>query len=254
MRVLVSWAIGRSRKVIVLSQHIRDEVRRFYPRFDPGRIIVLHPGCGDEYRNEPEPGDREVLARHGLTPGYVLSVSSIHPRKNIAGLLRAYAWARHQGTLLPQLVLVGQKYWGASSTAGDAAEFNTRWLGFVPHGDLPAIYRGARLFAYPSLYEGFGLPPLEAMASGVPVVCGDNSSLPEAVGDAGLLVDVSRPEPLGNALMRLYGDEDLRRELIERGIARANRFRWLDTARDLVNALLADPDTPVKPQNTKDNT
>jgi glycosyltransferase involved in cell wall biosynthesis len=241
MRWLVGSAMRRARILFVLSNFVASEVRRFYPELPAERVQVLYPGCDGAYSPQARDDDTEVLRRHGLQPGYILSVSSIHPRKNMAGLLQAYEKARHS-VALPPLVLVGQRFWGSSALANQASRIGVRLLGYVPKADLPALYRTCQVFVYPSLYEGFGLPPLEAMACGAPVVCGRNSSLPEAVGDAGLLVDVSQPDVLAESLARLAEDAGLRSELSRRGLKRAAAFNWAATARRFVDMLLqADP-------------
>jgi alpha-1,3-rhamnosyl/mannosyltransferase len=237
MRGLVGSAMRRARIVFVLSHFVASEVRRFYAGLPAQRVQVLYPGCDRVYTPECQPVDADVLRRHGLERGYVLSVSSLHPRKNMTGLLRAYELA-HAAVSLPPLVLVGQQYWGNSALASQVARANARLLGYVPKADLPALYRASAMFVYPSLYEGFGLPPLEAMACGVPVVCGLNSSLPEAVGDAGLLVNVSQPSAIADAIATLLRDADLRSELARRGLKRSASFNWAATARGFVDALL----------------
>ncbi|MGH9945494.1 MAG: glycosyltransferase family 4 protein, partial [Pyrinomonadaceae bacterium] len=137
---------------------------------------------------------------------------------------------------LPQLVLVGRSAWLYEETlraveACDPKRSQIRLTGYVPESDLPALYSGALCFVYPSYFEGFGLPPLEAMQCGAPVVAGDRTSLPEVVGDAGLLVDPHDTAALTVALARLIDDANLRRELRAKGLARARLFNWRETAR-----------------------
>ncbi|MDW8395116.1 MAG: glycosyltransferase family 1 protein [Anaerolineae bacterium] len=240
MRVLTAWAMARAQQIVLLSQFVLAELRRFYPRF-AARAHVIYPGIRSEFTPQPQPSDEEVLRRHQLTPGYVLSVSSIHPRKNTATLIRAYQLVRAQlGDACPPLVLVGQRYWGSEvldqlDQPKDASAF--RWLGYVPDEDLPALYRHATVFVYPSLYEGFGLPPVEAMACGVPVVCGDHTSLPEAVGDGALLVDVRQVQAIATGIEQLIQNNDLRAALIARGLRHARSFSWERTADQLIRLL-----------------
>lgn len=172
---------------------------------------------------------------------YVLSVGSLEPRKNLARLLQA--WHR----ILPELdedlwlVLSGAK--GRSLVFQDIPELKhlpprVYLAGYVDDDLLPALYAGAQLFVYPSVYEGFGLPPLEAMASGTPVIAGNQASLPEVVGDAGILVDPFNVDEIGEQLLALMQNPQLRVELSERGRARAKTFTWQNTADMTWNALM----------------
>ena len=174
----------------------------------------------------------------------MLAVSSIHPRKNILSLLRAYEILTARSKLELPLVIVGQRYWGNQELAARAQAVGARLLGYVPQADLPAIYRGARVMVYPSLYEGFGLPPLEAMASGVPVICGDSTSLPEVIGPAdganpprAMMVDVRKPDAIASALARLMADRELCESMVLSGLQRAKAFGWERTAECIVTAL-----------------
>jgi glycosyltransferase involved in cell wall biosynthesis len=167
----------------------------------------------------------------------VLAVGSIQPRKNLARLVRAYSDLRRvRGrSNLPQLVLAGKRAWLYGETLGAIEAGGVRdsvvLTGYVRESDLPALYSGALCFVYPSFFEGFGLPPLEAMSCGAPVVAGDRTSLPEVVGDAGLLVDPFDESALAAAVGRLIDDRELRGELRERGLRRARLFDWRETAR-----------------------
>jgi glycosyltransferase involved in cell wall biosynthesis len=178
-----------------------------------------------------------VLGRYGIRGEYVLAVGSIQPRKNLARLVAAYADLRRKRprSNLPQLVLVGRQAWLYGETLRAIEEQGVRdttiLTGYVSESDLPALYSGALCFAYPSYFEGFGLPPLEAMQCGTPVVTGNLTSLPEVVGDAGLLIDPFDTGALSDALARLFDDADLRAELRARSLARARAFDWHETAR-----------------------
>lgn len=239
MRWLTAWSVARADHVFVLSRFVLHEFRRFYRQVPDNRLSVLYPGISSDFKADRAAGhDEAVLARHGLKAGYILSVSSIHPRKNTAGLLRAYAILRERlGEATPDLALAGQQYWGSEAVEREAGAPGVVFLGFVPQADLPALYRNAGVFVYPSVYEGFGLPPVEAMASGVPVICGDNSSLPEAVGDAAITVDVRQPSQIAGAMERVLASGSLRAEMRARGLARAGQFTWAATAAGLIDIL-----------------
>jgi glycosyltransferase involved in cell wall biosynthesis len=238
MRYLVAWAVRRARLVLALSEFVRSEIRAAYPKLPNERLAVLYPGCTSDFTATPSSTDAETSQRYGLNEPYILSVCNIHPRKNLRALLEAYAMLKHQlGEACPRLVMVGNQYWGSQTVSALAECSGTRLLGYVPQADLPAIYRQALLFVYPSLYEGFGLPPVEAMASGLPVLCGNNSALPEATGDAALLVDMRSVPAIYAGIEHLASDKALRSALRERGIERAKLFRWRNTARQLMDLL-----------------
>jgi glycosyltransferase involved in cell wall biosynthesis len=184
---------------------------------------------------------RELRARHGLRADrYVLSVGTLEPRKNHARLVRAFdALAATRPDL--RLVLAGARGWksGAvdSAIAAAGARARIHVLGGVSADDLAALYSGATAFAYPSLYEGFGLPVLEAMAAGAPVLTSTVSSLPEVAGDAALLVDPDDSDAMAGAMHELLFDEALRTRLAGMGLARAASFTWERTARATAESL-----------------
>jgi glycosyltransferase involved in cell wall biosynthesis len=203
------------------------------------KVQVLYSGVHPRFRPEAEPGERERLqARYSIGGRpYVLSVGTVQPRKNYIRLIHAFNQLTNQPTNHPpiQLLIAGGRGWLYQDIFAEAEKQGdrVRLLGFVNEADLPALYRNAALFAFPSLYEGFGLPVLEAMACGVPVVCSDASSLPEVAGDAALLVDPHDEDALAEALARVLEETDLRREMIIRGLAQAARFTWERAARQL---------------------
>jgi len=178
-----------------------------------------------------------VRQRYNLEGDYVLAVGSIQPRKNLAHLISAYADLRRARphANLPKLALVGKLAWLYDQTLraieecglGDRAVLT----GYVPEKDLPALYTAALCFVYPSYFEGFGLPPLEAMQCGTPVIAGNRTSLPEVIGSAGLLVDPFDRGALTAALARMIDDANLRARLRVKGMERACQFSWRETAR-----------------------
>lgn len=197
--------------------------------------ITLHPlGVDEMFRPAAEDAVAAVRARYDLPPDYLLFVGTFEPRKNLPGLLAAYALLRDGAPDLPSLVLVGRRGWLTDSidvaVAAHKLQPYLRWIENAPRAALPALYTGARLLALPSHYEGFGLTALEAMACGTPPVVSNRSSLPEVVGDAGLLVDPDDPAALAGALRALLADSALRADLRARGLARAATFTWERTA------------------------
>jgi glycosyltransferase involved in cell wall biosynthesis len=237
LRLTVRATARRAAHVIAPSEYTRRDLVETYG-LDPARVTAIPLAVSPRFRPVEEAGAVErVKGRYGIAGEYVLAVGSIQPRKNLARLVRAYsALRRGRGrSNLPQLVLVGQPAWLYGDTLRTIEEErlgkSVILTGYVSEGDLPALYTGALLFAYPSFYEGFGLPPLEAMSCGAPVLTGDRTSLPEVVGDAGLAVDPFDTDALAAGLARLIDDDALRAELRERGLTRARRFDWRETAR-----------------------
>ncbi len=238
-RLLLRRALRHARGVIAISEQTRDDIARYMGgSLRPDAVSVAYIGCDDAFAVVPSQAEIEdVQRRYGLRPGYILSVGTIEPRKNHARLIAAFSGlASSNGDV--DLVIVGRKGWKwedafeAARTSGCASRI--RFLEFVPQTDLPAVYAGATMLAYPSLYEGFGIPPLEAMTVGVPVVTSSVSSLPEVVGDAALLVDPRDIEALREAMVRLLSDSDLRRTLVEKGRRRAQRFSWESFAQSVL--------------------
>jgi glycosyltransferase involved in cell wall biosynthesis len=213
----------------------------------PGKVRVVHLGVDHDrfHPREPAEARARVQAALNLRPPYVLSVGTLEPRKNLLTLLQA---CRLLPDTAPTLVLAGGQGWGNQplSAAIDALGLRKRvaMAGFVDEDLLPDLYAAADAFAYPSLYEGFGLPALEAMACGAPVVASRTSSLPEVVGEAGLLVDPRDPRALAEALQRLAGDAALRRTLSQAGIRQAARFSWERAARETLAVYATIAATP----------
>jgi glycosyltransferase involved in cell wall biosynthesis len=179
---------------------------------------------------------QRVRHTYGIDGDYVLSVGSIQPRKNLVRLIKAYAALRgaRAGNKCPKLVIVGKCAWLYDETLRaleqTGVEDSVVLTGYVPEPDLPALYSGALCFIYPSYFEGFGLPPLEAMKCGAPVIVGNATSLPEVVGEAALKVDPFDVSAIAAAMDQLINNSELRAELRVKGLARAKMFDWNDTA------------------------
>ncbi len=227
--------LERARLVLADSEFTAREIEGLfgYPR---GRIRVTHLGVDGRFSPRGEAEKEGARRRHGLPPEFILCVGTIEPRKNIGALLDAYRLLREGGGDLPPLVLIGGGGWRDEEgrverrIASPPLRGSVCRLRYIGHDELPAIYSSARLFVFPALYEGFGLPPLEAMACGTPVVCSDAASMPEVVGDAALLVPPRDAGRLAAAIRRLLDDDGLARGLAQRGIERAGRFTWAATA------------------------
>jgi glycosyltransferase involved in cell wall biosynthesis len=239
----VSRAVRRARHILADSESTRRDLMELMA-VEPERVTVLYPGV--EARFQPVQ-DAEALsqvrARYDLPERFVLSVGTLQPRKNFAGLVEAFGCLLAAKKDVPgmkdlQLVVVGGRGWMFEDVVSQVQRLGlaerVHFPGFVDDEDLPALYNLAAAFAFPSWYEGFGLPVLEAMACGVPVIAANNSSLPEVVGEAGLLIDASDTEALAAGLMRLLTDEDLRAKLVPAGRQQASPFNWGRAAQQLL--------------------
>jgi len=236
---VVPRSVARADLVLADSSHTRSDLISLLG-VSPGKVRVLYSGVDARFRpqREPEEGER-LRTRYGLDERpYVLSVGTLQPRKNYIRLIHAFAILR-EAMPETQLAIAGGRGWLCQDifAAAEAHGESVRLLGFVDEAHLPALYRGAALLAFPSLYEGFGLPVLEAMACGVPVVCSNVSSLPEVAGDAAVLVDPFDVGGLAEAMERVLQDADRRRDMVARGIAQAARFTWDEAARQLLAAF-----------------
>jgi glycosyltransferase involved in cell wall biosynthesis len=218
----------RATCIIAISECTRRDVMAAYD-LPPEKVMVIHEAADPRFRAQTPERVAAVRERYGLPERYILFVGTIEPRKNLARLLHAFE-ALHADDLCDALVIVGQRGW----LYGDFfAELESSPLrekvflpGYVPDEALPAVYAGARALAFPSLYEGFGLPVLEAMACGTPVACSSTSALPEVAGDAALYFDPTSQGSIVEALSQLLRDPDLRGELVRRGLERATQFSW----------------------------
>ena len=223
LRSLVPWSLDRARRVLVPSEAVAAELRAEYP-LDPARVVVTYEGVHERFF-DASPLSDGALAGLGIRRPFALVVGEVQPRKNLATLLQAWTGVR---AALPEWILVvaGPSGWGPSLQPVPGALLT----GWVPDDDLPGLMAAADLFCFPSLYEGFGLPPLEAMAAGTAVLAGRYDAAPELLGDAARLVDQRDPDALGAALEALAGDDAQRAELARRGRARAAEFTWERTA------------------------
>lgn len=235
-RLHIPWAARRSAFVITISQWAKQEIIAEYrvpedrlgvimQSFDPAMLLPRDPESG-----------REIRQKYGLIDGYILYVGTIQPRKNLLSLIEAYERLKLQLKDVPKMVIVGRKGWLYESLFARISELGLStdiiFTGFVPDEELPFLFDGAALFAYLSLLEGFGRPPLEAMACGVPVVASNSTAIPEVVGDAGITVSPTDIDGIAMALKRILANEVLAGELRETGKKRAALFSWDRAARE----------------------
>ena len=234
-RPLVDVAARRADAIITVSESAKHDIVRYY-NLDPRRVHVVHEAAAPSFKRVHDPAELErVRRRYGLDERIILYVGTIEPRKNLPTLIDAFAARRRSGELTHQLVCVGPYGWLsrgleeriARSGAAEAIAFT----GYVPFEDLPALYSLAEMFVYPSMYEGFGLPVIEAMACGAPVITGRAAALSEVGGGAIAQVDEIEPGALGQALVALSASSDRRAELSAAGLARSAAFSWDRAAR-----------------------
>lgn len=225
--------------LITISESTKRDMARVL-KIDPTRVRVIHSGVGHEFKPDySKTRIGQVKAKYKITKPYVLHVGTLEPRKNLEFLVEAFAAADQEelhGKY--QLVITGKKGWyfeGLYDLIKDMGlNHKVILTGYVDDRDMPPLYSGATLFAFPSLYEGFGFPPLEAMASGVPVISANTSSLPEIVAAAGILLDPNDKPSWTREIIRVLAKRNLHRELSQLGIKQAAKFSWEKTARKTI--------------------
>jgi glycosyltransferase involved in cell wall biosynthesis len=240
MRALVPWSVRRATHVVTPSEFTRRDLQARYG-VASHRITVTWNGVRENFHPLTDTEVRSVLTRYGLEPGFVFSLGRLNRRKNLGTLLRAHAELRAQGRADLPLVIGGKLDHGGyefmRAVQDSRRSSRVQWIGLIPDADLPAFYAGATCFVYPSLFEGFGLPLLEAMACGCPVVSSDRTACPEVVGSAGLLVDPEDVTAVATAIARIRDDQVLRADLRDRGLARSRMFTWGESARRTLGVL-----------------
>jgi glycosyltransferase involved in cell wall biosynthesis len=234
---VVPLSISRANHVLADSQATKDDLVALYD-VSPDKVTVLLSGVNPRFKPAPQHEIDRVTAKYhleGVT--YAFSLGTVQPRKNYARLIAALRQFRDSGTDL-HLAIAGGKGWLEDPIYRAIDDFDMQkyvhFLGFVDEHDLSALYSGSICFVFPSLYEGFGLPLLEAMACHTPVITSNISSLPEVVGDAGITVDPYDVDAIATAIGRLVSDDLLRKTLIERGAQRIQQFTWDRSARQLI--------------------
>ena len=236
-RPLMHVAIQQASAIVTVSHSARRDLLRLHG-VPADRVSVVHEAASPVFRPI---GDRarldDVKAKYGLPDRFILYVGTIEPRKNLGRLMAAFAAARKAG-IPHQLVCVGPYGWSSRDLSTQIERLGIRdavhFTGYLPFDDLPAVYNLGDFFVFPSLYEGFGLPVVEAMASGVPVLTSNTSSLGEIAGDAAETIDPTNTDAMTDAIRRLAMNAALRRDRAERGLARARMFSWTQTAREML--------------------
>ena len=225
--------IRKAARVITVSEHSRADILRHYP-FAEGKVEVVHNAADPAFRPVDWNVRQAMMDKYADGCAYFLVVGSIHPRKNLINLLKGFSIFKKRQRSNMKLVITGRLAW----QHGDFEEMLSRYAfrgdvrltGYLPTEEMPSLVGGAYALVYPSLWEGFGIPLVEAMQAGVPVLCSGNSSMPEVAGEAGLFFDPLQPEDIAAQLSRVYKDEPGRSVMIRRGLERASAFRWEDSA------------------------
>ena len=239
------YHVSSAAHLVADSEATRQDLVRLYGA-DEARVTVVHLAVDPALKPVVDPAELDrVQSKYALGSSYLLYVGTLQPRKNLVRLIDAFAEVCRSGEAGPsaelQLVLAGKKGWLYQEILERGRELGIKervvFTGFVPDADLAALYSGARLFVMPSLYEGFCMPALEAMACGTAVVCGAASSLPEVVGDAALLFDPQDTGEMACTIVRVLREEGLRRALVERGSRRIKAFTWARTAHQVLGVL-----------------
>ena len=236
-RATIPRTARKANKVLTISECSKRDLVEMYGLSEQ-KVQVIYLGVGPEYKPLPVTYDKQhVLDKYGINGRYFIAVGNLQPRKNLVRLIEAYTRMRNdQPEIKTKLVIVGKKAWKHHPILAIIKQ--SRWsediilTGYVPKADLPVLYAGSDGLIYPSIYEGFGLPPLEAMACGAPVVVSDRSSLPEVVGDAGIKINPFDTDAIAAALVLLALEPELSRRLSTAGIIRASEFTWSKCARE----------------------
>ena len=236
LRLTVRRTARNAAQVLTLSEFSRRDVIETY-KVDPMRVVATPAAAPPHFVPVTDETElQRIRLTYGIERDYILAVGSIQPRKNLVRLIRAYSslFQVRSSVELPQLVLVGKRGWLEAETLRAAEQSAARkdiiFSGYVPDDDLPGLYSGALCFVYPSYFEGFGLPVVEAMQCGAPVIAGNRTSLPEVVAYAGLLVDPFDEQEIAAALWRMIDDPETRADLRAKGSERARSFSWKRTA------------------------
>ncbi len=234
-RASIALAARCATRVMTVSESSKRDILRFVD-VDPDKISVIYNAYDERFGVEPQEEDVvRVRERYQLHDEFVLYAGNVKPHKNLERLIAAFQIVRKRGLDHLKLVLIGDEIskYAALRRAVHKYQLHkyVRFLGYLPEETLAVMYRLAGVFVFPSLYEGFGLPPLEAMASGTPVVTSNVSSLPEVAGDAAVLVDPYDPDAIADGIYRVLSDEALRHDLRSKGLLRAHQFSWESSVR-----------------------
>lgn len=251
VRPLIPLVARRAARIITVSSQARDDIVRLL-RVPPERVVVIPEAAEARFRPVSAQEQERVRARYGLRRPFVLYIGTLEPRKNLVRLIRAWHSLRRQGAIEHQLAIVGAPGWQYQPIFEEAGRLGCAdelvFTGYLPRSDLPALYSAADAFAFPSLAEGFGLPVVEAMACGTPVLISDTPALRELAGEAAVRVNPHSVEAIAHGLAGMLTDRALHDELRRAGLARAGAFSWQRAAREtlaIYGEALAPQTSPV---------
>ncbi len=227
-RIAIPHLVRHSDRIITDSLQTKKDLISCYS-VPQDKISVIYLGASKDFKKLDVHAIDAVRRKYYLNDPFILFIGNLEPRKNIPGLIRAFARCKKQNGDLT-LVIAGRKSWMFEEIFDTISEHNleksVKFLDYVPHEDLPALYNAARIFVYVPYYEGFGLPPLEAMQCGTPVITSNTSSLPEIVGDGGIMVDPKDVQGIAEKMIMLDSDEDARKENIRHNLSQSRKFSW----------------------------
>ena len=229
--------VQKADKIIAVSESTKSDLVDFY-KIEPNKIKVIYSGVGEQFK-QMKNKNSDIREKYNLPEKFILYFGTIEPRKNLIGLIKAFELLKDKNC---KLVIAGTKGWLYQDIFKAANKSKKRkdiiFTGFVEEADKPHLYNLSEIFVYPSFFEGFGFPPLEAMACGIPTIVSSNSSLPEVVGKAALMVDVANIDELAWSMEIALSDKELRKRLIENGLKQAKKFSWHKCAQETLKVLL----------------
>ncbi|HEX3046279.1 MAG TPA: glycosyltransferase family 1 protein, partial [Bacillota bacterium] len=231
--------VTRADRIVTVSEASKKDILKIFG-VDPGKIVVIPSAPAETYFPSPKIETQRMLAQlYGIKTSFILYIGGLNPRKNVAELIYAYSKIHRELLGRQKLLIIGPegKHRECLQRLTESLSLTDSVLfpGFIKSEDLPLFYNSADLFVYPSLYEGFGLPPIEAMACGTPVVCSNVSSLPEIVGDAALQVNPYDTLALAEAMIKVLSNSTLRQSLIQKGLKRSKLYNWDQIARQMLD-------------------
>jgi glycosyltransferase involved in cell wall biosynthesis len=241
-RMFAEKAIRRADLVVTISRSTAEDLVQFLD-VPVEKIKLVYPGISEQYKpRDPLQAAEYISRKYNVSPRYIAAVGTMEPRKNLTLLVEMMRILKKNGGGDEPLLVAGGSGWKNSHLfekirAAGLTERDLRFLGYLADKDLPLFYAGAQVFLFPSLYEGFGFPPLEAMACGTPVIASDAKCMPEVLGDAAILESATNAEGFAAAVARVLSDENLRQSLRTAGIQRAQKFRWESSVKQLLEAF-----------------
>lgn len=239
LKMTLRSSCKRADKIITVSEFSKKEIQKYLGISD-NKIRVMYPGIDfSHFHPYTQAQIDEVKIKYGIHSNYFLYLGTIEPRKNLERLIQAYEMLAKEYSEIPQLVLAGGKGWLCDGIYKKVAESPNRndilFTGYISDEDTAPLIAGAIAFCFPSIYEGFGSPPLEAMACGTPVLSSNVASMPEILGDAAVLVDPFSISSIKEGMDKLFRDESLRHQMIKKGLVHARKYSWKTSARTLMN-------------------